>query len=340
MTKNKCFGLTLITFGVAGVSCFAASNKPVAPKPAPVGTAEVRIASEVVPAGGTVQLKYSFTNPEPIMSGGMSLESGGLFGISFGSIAGDAAGIGVLKDGLLSISAISPLGDLGGATDYPFMTVTMRVPPSLAAGTTLPLTLNASSLLTASGALTFAVKPATLTVGGNFSVHGVTPGGGTWPAGTTIRIAGNGFLPTAQLKAPKIKIGSFRVSSSSEIEFTLKEQTTMDAQLIQVLNGSFSQSYYSYLRGVPVRRPTRSSLRNVDPVFQLQTHALASSAPFGPQASGRYDAIAIQNPNTGPAAVTLRLTHLDGTVDSATVVLPSGGLLMDDISSIRGSHVR
>ena len=316
---------------------YGAGGKPSTPTPAVPGVAEVRILSERVPAGGTVQIKYGFTNPQPILSGGFGLEVGKLNGVSLWSAGGDTAGLGLVRNGSLYISAVSPLADLGLATDYPFLTVTMEVPGTLGSGSTVPLTFSPGSVVTAGGPLSILVKPGTLTVGGNFSIHGVTPGGGTYPAGTIIRIDGKGFLPNAQVKTPQMKISSYKVVSSTEIDFTLFEQTTLDAQLIQVLSGGFTQNFYSYLRGVPVREPTRTLLKSVDPIFQLQTHALARTGPFDAQNAGQYPAMALQNPNPGPAAITLNLNHSDGTVSTSLIVLPSGGRVMDDIAALVGT---
>src|SRR5207248_9728299 len=136
------------------------------------------------------------------------------------------------------------------------------------------------ALVTSAGPQSVIVKPGALVVGGNFSIHGVTPGGGTYPAGTTIRIDGKGFLPDAQLFTPLMTVSSYNVVSSTEIDFTLAEQTTLDGQPVQVINGPFRQTYYSYLRGIALRAPARPLLLNTEPIFQQQTHALASAGPF------------------------------------------------------------
>ena len=313
---------------------WASGGKSPTPEPTAPNSAEVRISNEVAPAGGTVQIKYSLTNPQPIMSGGTGAGSFRLRGVSLGSLGGDAAGAAVEHDGMVYVTALSPLGDLGIA-EYPFLTMTMEVPASLAAGTSIPLTISPTTMLsTSAGPLSIEVKPGTLVIGGSFSIDGVTPGGGTYPAGTTIRIGGQGFPPNAQLITPQMKFSSYKVISSTEIDFTLKERTTLDGQPVQITNGPFTQTYYSYLRGVPLRDPSKSYLKNTDPIFQQQTHALANAGPFSSQSSNQYVAFALQNPNPGPAVATLNLTHSDGSVSSATIVFPSGGRIMDDLASL------
>ena len=321
-----------------GIMWAAGSNKPVAPvAPAP-NSAEIRVFSEVAPAGGTVQVKFGLTNPQPIMTGGTGMPAYSLDGVSLWSVLGDSAGVGYLtKDGQLYISAISPQGDMGTVTDYPFLTVTMNVPTDLKTGTVVPLTLTtAPNFVNNAGAIAATVKPGTLTIGGGFSIHNVKPGGGTYAAGTTIRVEGSGFASNAVLKTPTFKVDSYRVVSSTQIEFTLKSQTTLDAQPIQVVSGGLTQTYYSYLRGIPTQSPSRAMLKKTDPIFQLLTHSLAAVAPVAAQEPGQYTAYALQNPNPGPAAITLTLTHADGSISTKLVILNSGERLMDELGSLFG----
>src|SRR4051812_31389119 len=77
------------------------------------GLAEVRLFSETIPAGGTVQVQVGLTNPRPIMGGGgnffMSDMMDDVFGISLFSPAGDAFGVAALSAGKVSVTIASPL---------------------------------------------------------------------------------------------------------------------------------------------------------------------------------------------------------------------------------------
>src|SRR5690349_7035882 len=99
-------------------------------------TAEVRIPSETIPAGGTVQVKFVLTEPRPITTSGTSLATDGfaINGISLFSPNGESAGFGVVRDGQLYVSAVSPTGSLGTNLDYPFLTVTMSIPSTATPG--------------------------------------------------------------------------------------------------------------------------------------------------------------------------------------------------------------
>src|SRR3954454_5336236 len=67
--------------------------------------AEIRIESEQIPAGGTVQLKFGLTEPKPILTGTKAFGMGSLrvLGISVSSTAGDAFGVGQISNGQLRL---------------------------------------------------------------------------------------------------------------------------------------------------------------------------------------------------------------------------------------------
>ena len=84
--------------------------------------------------------------------------------------------------------------------------------------------------------------------------------------------------------------------------------------------------------GAPVAKPSRLLLQNTDPIFQQLTHGVAT-VTVPALAPGQFTAIAVQNPTPGPVAVTF---YLSRTGDTATVLLPSCGRLMDDLSVLLG----
>src|SRR5437667_1542835 len=111
----------MTAIAAVGVVWASGAKPPVSQPPVP-NSAEVRIANEIAPAGGTTQIKFSLTNPQPIMSGGTGFDVFQVNGVSLASPGGDAAGAAYVHDGRAYIYAISPLGDLALATDYPFLT--------------------------------------------------------------------------------------------------------------------------------------------------------------------------------------------------------------------------
>jgi hypothetical protein len=299
--------------------------------------AEIRIPNERIPAGGTVQVKFLLTQPRPIGSSGSSFFTSGfdVNGVAISSTLGDAAGAAVWKDGLLRVSVISPNADFGMNADYPLLTATLSIPASSKPGATYPLALSDGSLMSPLGPLTLTdPKPGTLTIGGSISIYNIVPGGGTWPAGTVVTVSGTGFLPSTKLGA-KMRISPAVYDSPTQMHFTLQDSsTTMDMQQITASNPDGSVvTYNSYLRGVLIQKPSRSLLNQTDPVFQLQTHGIATITGLPPMGSGQYAALAFQNPTPGPVVVTLMI---DSSGAVTTITLPPGGRVMDDLTTLLG----
>jgi len=233
------------------------------------------------------------------------------------------------------VNVFSPSGDYGSNLDYPIMTVTMTVPATMPTGTVFPLQFASANYMGPTGPFTFVdPKPGTLTVGGSVSIHNVTPGGGTWPPGTVVKIEGNGFSPLTKVSA-KVHVSPVIYDSPTEMHFTtLDTATTMDMLAITAQNPDGSQmTYYSYLRGIPVALPSRFLLRHTDPVFQSLTHDAATFTVPALE-SGQFAGIAVQNPNQTPAVVTFQVAS---TGAITTVTLPFGARIMDDISSVLGT---
>ena len=304
-------------------------------------TAEVRTMNERIPAGGTVQVKYFLTQSRPISSGGATAT---LYGFSIAGAAvfstlGDTVGTAVAQNGTVSVSVISPSSDFGVDTDYPFVTLTMDIPPSVATGSTFTLGFLPDSLFQTPTGPLYLVEPktGTLTITDSISIRGVFPGGGTWPAGTVISVLGNGFQPKTKISTKLLKTSQAVYISGNEMQFTLQQDAAMDTQLIQASNPDGSQvSYYSYLRGYPIQNPSRWLLQNTDPIFPTQTHVAAVVGPFRALSTGQFAGLAIQNPGPGPATVTLQLQRTGAT---STIILPSCSRVMDEISVLMGGAI-
>ena len=316
--------------GIAAVSTLAGAHNPTAPN-----AAEVAISSATVPPGGTVQMRFTLTQPRPIMSTGtgFALDGFNINGIALWSTNGVACGVGTVQGGVLHFSAADPSGILGSGVDYPFLTVALTAPQGLATGTSFPFNWTPDAwLYSPAGPLDLSVKPGKVTIGGSLSIEGVYPGGGTYQAGTTIRIAGSGFQKGSKIQTP-VKYSSISIMPN-EIDLTLKEQTTMDSQMFQVASpdGS-SATYFSYLKGIPVRPPSNDLLKSGEYAFPLQTHAIATVSPAGVLPAGEWLALALQNPNPGPASVTITLQP-GGPGRSALIVLPPAGRIVDTVSGL------
>lgn len=334
--NRSCFAITFLLIVFAALAVIPAHGGGGSDTSGP-GTAEVRTLNERVPAGGTVQVKNLLTQPNPISSGGagVALDGFSVDGVAITSPLGDTAGAAVVRDGVLYVSVISPSSDFGTNLDYPFLTVTMDIPATTSAGSTFSLGLAGNTAFqTPTGPLTLVdPKPGTLTIAGTISIHGVYPGGGSWPAGTVITVEGTGFQPQTKIST-KMKTTQAIYISPIEMQFTLQEATTLDMQPIQANNLDGSQVvYYSYLRGIPIQPPSRVLLQNTEPIFQTQTHTTAMVGPLTAMGTGQFAALAIQNPNPDPVTVNL---HLQSTGATTTINLPSGERVMDEVSALFG----
>jgi hypothetical protein len=271
----------------------------------------------------------------PIGSTGTGFSRSGFLvdGLAVWSTNGLACGVGFLQNGVLKLAAVDASGILGTGADYPFMTLTLTAPAGLTAGATFPWNWSSDAWLNSpTGPMSLVVKPGKVTIGGSLSIRGVYPGGGTYPAGTVIRIPGTGFQPNSRLQT-HVKYSSVSITPN-EIDLTLQQQTTMDSQAFTVNNpdGS-SATYFSYLRGVPVRLSSNPLLLTGEYAFPLAAHAIATIPATGEVPTTEWTAVALQNPNPGPVAVTVELQPA-GEGRSATVVLPSGGRLVDTVSGL------
>jgi hypothetical protein len=297
----------------------------------------IHTLNERDPAGGWVQIKNLISQPRPISSGGARLASNGfsIAGAAVFSPLGDTAGTAIEQAGSVVVQVISPGEDFASGTDGPVLVVTLNIPTTVTPGSVFPIGINIGSIFQSStGAEIFGEpKPGILTIAGTVSVSGVYPGGGTWPPGTVISVIGSGFQPTTKISA-RMKIGPAIYVSPTEIEFTLQEAATLDAQPIQVENQDGSKVlYYLYLRGKPIQAPSRVLLQNTDPMFPTQTLLSATVGPLPALQSFQFTALAIQNPGANPATVTLQLQR---TGETNTIILPSGARVMDEISVLLG----
>ena len=315
----------------AGV--YASGGKSGTPEPAAANSAEVLISKEITPAGGTVQVKFATTSPQPILSGATGFDG---FALNWRRVdksprrfRRDSASAGI-DDSHFPSQSFRGSGNRGLSVAHRY--------DDAAAGSLARCSSSGgpgpgTSLVNAAGPITVTTKPGSITTGGTFSINEVQPGGGTHPGGSVVRILGQGFQSNSGLRTVGFNFASYKVVSTTEIDVILKEQSTLDNTSVQVSAGGVTQTFFCYLRGHYLQPPTKALLQNVDPAFQRLTHALAQAGPFPAQSPGQYVALALQNPNPGPAAVTLTLTHADGSAVTNLIVLPSGTRIMDDIRS-------
>ena len=301
----------------------------------------LHIPDEMAPPGGVVQMKLMVTTPTPISSGGPSLAFDATFdavwGIEVFNPAGDVNGAAVVNGSKVNVFYTTSIGTQG--TDYPIMTIALHVRPEAAPGSKTQFNLDPSStwMLGLLGPATLKpMTPATVTVGGTISITNVVPGGGMLPAGSTVRIQGSGFQPNTQIQLNAIKATKIAVMGPNEIQFTLAEATNMTGQKIQVVNPDGSQdTYFSYMRGVPLFASNRALLQNTLPIFSSLAHSRAVYAPMNTVLASQITGIAVQNPNLALAVVEVsQYSAQNVKVGSSTINVPAGYRFIAETSEL------
>lgn len=300
------------------------------------------IPSEMAPPGGMVQMKFLVTQPTPISSGKpkTSITTSSLTtvsGIALFNQSGDLNGVAMVNGAQVSVSYITSTGPQG--TDYPIMTISMPVPANAPVGSQTSFNLDPSSTWVLSTGQTATVKPqapATITVAGSISITNVVPGGGVLPAGTVVSVQGVGFQPKTQIQLNAINASAVTVVNPNLIQFVLAKSTNMTGQKIQVTNPDGSQdTYFSYLRGVPLFPSSQPLLASAVPIFSAMSYSQATFAPIAPAASTQFTGLAFQNANLAAANVTVSLySAASALLASATYAVPGGYRVMGETSEL------
>jgi hypothetical protein len=288
-------------------------------------------------------MKFMVTVPTPISTGGpvISYDAGmfdGVWGIELFCPNGDLNGVATVNGSRVNIRYITTAGVSG--TDYPIMTVALHIRPDAQAGSKTQFQLDPSSTWTVSpSGATATLKPsspAVVTAGGTISILDVVPGGGVLPAGSVVSIRGMGFQPLTRIQLNTIKFTSIQLVSSNEIQFTLAEATNMTGQKIQVVNPDGSQdTYFSYMRGIPLLQSSQPLLIGAVPVFSSVTHSWAKFVLPAPVSSSQFTGLALQNSSLAAADVTVALySSTDTLLGSSSFTLFSGYRLMGETSEL------
>lgn len=312
---------------------------PAAGTAPPAVPGEIRVLNETQPPGGTVQLKFMLTEPTPISSGTQSFAFGGFFdtadGIELFSSTGDVFGAAVVLDGSIRINYLSPNGTFGSSIDYPLLTVAAHIRPDAVLGQSTQVALSPDSwwLSPLGQAAAFVPKPGTIAVGGSVSIANVIPGGGAWPAGTIIRVLGQGFQKNTNISST-FKTSNPTIVNGNEIDLQLREPATIDGQSISVKNpdGS-SDTYFSYLRGVAQGQSADSLLASTVPIFSTTTHTAANVIQNSRGINQNViTGLAIQNPGATTASISLEAsTPMSGAFATTSISLPFGAKITREL---------
>src|SRR5262249_18544538 len=95
-------------------------------------------------------------------------------------------------------------------------------------------------------------------------------------------------------------------------------------------------SYFSYMRGIPLGQSSQPLLATAVPIFSTATHSQAAFA-FAAATPSEFSGVAVENQNLAPATLTFTLfSSSNAALGSSTVVIPSGYRLMRDMEELSG----
>ena len=219
----------------------------------------------------------------------------------------------------------------------PILAVTIGVSPDSLPGAQAKLVLDpAASFWLDPAGVPYAqqVKNGNFEVGGTVSINDVIPGMGLLPAGATVVVRGMGFQPGAIVEIDGVSVDSAVVASGAEVDVTLGVSADLYGRRVTVKNPDLSRaSYRAYLRAAWLGRSARALLAQTDPIFSPQTFTGAFFTPSAP--AGQFFGLALQNPSTAPANVTVELRSTSaGSIATAAVTLPARTRLSRDLSEL------
>jgi len=308
----------------------------------------MRVSSEVVPAGGTAQVKLLLTSPKPIITGNAAFDFSqvsfdSIDGVNLFSPTGDVSGAAVVSGGKFNLLFNSPGGTFGSNTDYPLMSFAVRLSSSCFPGQVMPVDIDPLASIwqsLTSSSEQFEYKQGSITVGGSVSISNVVPGGGVLPAGSSFSILGTGFTPKTSFSTRGLSLKSIQYVSPTEFRATLAKTLRLDGALIQAKNpdGS-SDTYYSYLRGVSVGPSTRPLLTKTVAIFPMNPAFEAILPPtVSPVNPDYFTALALQNPGQVTTTITVETMSAAGSVTGTTqITLGPGQKIQREISEMFGA---
>jgi len=160
-------------------------------------------------------------------------------------------------------------------------------------------------------------------------------------AGSAFSIFGSGFSPKTKVSVRGVSASSIQYVSPTEFRVTLKDAGMLDGVLIQVQNpDNSSDSYYSYMRGVPVGQSARPLLARTVPVFSIATALEAVLPPLISSSVNPdyFTALALQNPSPAAVAITIESRASSGAfIGSVAVTLAPGARISRELSEWFGA---
>jgi hypothetical protein len=285
----------------------------------PVDVLSLRVSSESVPPGAIAQVKVEVTESTPITTGDSHIfwSLGALDGVALGS--DDSAGVAVVRNGVVALSAVSPSASLGMSSEY-VVTLTGRVPADAPLGMRLPVILDPATvrIFDASGAIYTGaeIDNGRVTVARRITVSDVVPGSADLPAGSVVSVFGTGFNQDTRIWFGDTALAQVRFVSPTRINVVLAEAARMHGMRVRARNeDGFRVEYFSYQR---TRRDAPSAdllLRDAVPIFPLRAMEAATVS-----VDETTVGLALQNIETTDAQVFAELINEEGRSVASAVI--------------------
>jgi uncharacterized protein (TIGR03437 family) len=323
--------------GILTLLCFRASAQTA---PAPLN---LRVSSEVAPAGSSVQFKIRADSPVLIASGAFTID---LDPTVFGEISdvtvfggsGDALGYARVAGRHAEVHFWSPSGSVGQLPGLPVAVLTAPVN----AGATVPVTIDptlAPWLDTNGKAYTVTATPGAFGCGGAMWLRSVTPGGGYLPAGTVLRLTGGGFDATTKVAVDGVSIATQQLIDEQHIELTLGGATEMTAKHMTVTNGSGErQEFFTAIPSAPAA--SVSPFPGVFPIVPLNVSQKITANSTIPSNGGVQNGLALMNQRLEPVTVTfLGMPYFSADYSQVSVTVPPSSMYFLRLNTLSDGQV-
>ncbi len=315
------------------------------PAPAPFPGISLSVQNSTIPPGGMFQFQLMLTEPKPIGNGSTRPKTptgsvGPVRGIALNDQLGVTAGVAVISNSGIQVTATSPLSTFGtgSALDYPILTMTFPVLNNAVIGSQFPLSVDlTNSLFLDPLGQTYPqeVRPGRLTIGGSLSISDIIPGGGLQPAGTHIRIIGSGFDPAAEVTMEGLTLapGDFSFVSPTEMDVVLPMAMRLDGVRFRVRTHNGVVNYFSYLRTQSLGQSTNALVSECYPLFSRQMYT--SAVLTWSRSATTFTALALQNPgNVAGQATVETLSAGNQVLGSVTIPLPAVSRITRDLAEL------
>lgn len=309
--------LGIFLFFSAGAAAQETGDVVLLPTPGFTGIS-LTVANSLIPPGGMFQYQLMLTEPKPIGNSSSrptlpSGTSGPIRGIALNDPIGVTAGVAVINDAGVQITATSPRATFGTSPnlEYPIVAIAMPIKTDAVLGSQFPLSID---LVNSFWFDPFGqpypqeIKPGTLTIGGTINISDVVPGGGFQPAGSVISVLGMGFTPLSQvgIEGVTLTAADCRFVSPYQIDVTLPQGVRMDGARVRVRNEAGEVArYFSYLRTQPLGQSANPLVNQSYPLFARTTYTSATLA--WRRDASTFTALAVQNPGAISAEITVEM---------------------------------